>query len=813
MNGTPLDRLPEILASIVRPLDLASKDNFARLPNIKGLEGLISSLVTEAISLSPDPSIQAKLRDLRENFVGFDQATDGLKEDRIRRGRELLAIINALLASRGKGEEPPLRPGELARLLKTPLQFVKGVGPKISQLLKKKGMETIGDALYNLPIRYEDRREIRRIADLIVGDRCVGYAKVIAAGEVFYPKSRRRVYEAILGDGSGLVTAKWFQGIRYIKGRLKKGDQVIFCGEIRGYRSQREILHPDLEWVEGKEGDSLHFGRIVPVYSETEGLYQRRIRGIMHQVIQDAARKVTSPIPSQVCRRSNLMPFAEALCEVHFPQSYLDVEQLNLKTSVPHQRLAFEEFFFLELGMALRRRGIAQEEGIAFQIYKTPSADHLLEKLPFTLTKAQERVIDEIKGDMVKPHPMNRLLQGDVGSGKTAVALIASLIAIDNGYQAAMMAPTEILAEQHYINLREWLRGIDIKVALLTGSIKARERDGLYQAITDGEAQLVVGTHTLIQEGLSFKRLGFSVVDEQHRFGVMQRARLKRKGMVPDLLVMTATPIPRTLAMTMYGDMEVSILDELPPGRGPIVTKVFREKELGEVYRRVGAEIAKGRQAYVVFPLVEESERMDLRDATQGAERLQKEVFPRYAVGLIHGRMKGEEKEQTMRAFQEGRIQILVATTVIEVGIDCPNATVMVVEHAERFGLSQLHQLRGRIGRGAHPSVCLLVASARMGKEAWRRLKVMEETTDGFRIAEEDLSIRGPGEFLGVRQWGIPDFRVANLIRDTRLLQQARREAFTLIDQDPQLNQEEHLPLRETVRALWQERLELASVG
>jgi ATP-dependent DNA helicase RecG len=811
MNDTPVNRLAEILASIARPLDLASKDNFARLPNIKGLEGLITSLVTEAIPLSLEPSIQAKLGDLHANFVGFDQVADGAKEDRIRKGRELLALINTLLASRS--EEQPLRPGELARLLKTPMQFVKGVGPKISQLLKKKGMETIGDALYNLPIRYEDRRDIRRIADIVVGDRCVGYAEVIAVGEVFYPKSRRKVFEAILGDGSGFVTAKWFQGIKYIKGRLKKGDQVIFCGDIRGYRGGREILHPDLEWVDGKEKNSLHFGRIVPVYSETEGLYQRRIRGIMNQVIQDAARRVTSPIPSPVCQRCNLMPLAEALLEVHFPQAYLDIEQLNLKTSSPHQRLAFEEFFFLELGMALRRKGIAQEEGIAFQVEKTPSADHLLERLPFVLTAAQKRVIEEIKGDMAKPHPMNRLLQGDVGSGKTAVALIASLIAIDNGYQAAMMAPTEILAEQHYMNLREWLRGIDIKTVLLTGSIKAKERDELYQAITDGEAQLVVGTHALIQEGLSFKRLGLSVVDEQHRFGVMQRARLKRKGMVPDLLVMTATPIPRTLAMTMYGDMEVSILNELPPGRGPIVTKVFREKGLGEVYRKVDEEIARGRQAYVVYPLVEESEQMDLRDATQGAQRLQKEVFPHYTVGLIHGRMKGEEKEQTMRAFQEGKIQILVATTVIEVGIDCPNATVMVVEHAERFGLSQLHQLRGRIGRGPHPSLCLLVAAARMGKEAWRRLKVMEETIDGFRIAEEDLAIRGPGEFLGVRQWGIPDFRVANLIRDTRLLQQARREAFTLVDQDPQLRREEHLPLRETVRAIWQERLELASVG
>jgi len=806
-----MDRLFEIIDALAGPLALASRDNFSRLPNIKGLEDLIAGLTQEAIPLTPNPSIQAKLREFQKNFAHFEAATAREQEKRIRLGEKLLTKMRELLDS--PHDAQPSHQAEIGHLLQTPIQYVKGVGPKISQLLKKKGIETVADALYNLPIRYEDRREIRRAADLRVGDRCVGYAEVIATGEVVYPKSRRRVYEAILGDKSGFITAKWFQGIKYIKGRLKKGDQVIFCGEIRGYRGQKEIHHPDLEWVEGREEGSIHFGRIVPVYSETEGLYQRRIRGIMHQVVRDAASKIASPIPSQVSTRCDLMPLSEALCEVHFPQAYIDIERLNLQTSRPHQRLAFEEFFLLELGMALRRRGIAQEEGIAFRIADTPLADKLLERFPFSLTAAQQRVVAEIKGDMAEPHPMNRLLQGDVGSGKTAVALIASLIAIDNGYQAAVMAPTEILAEQHYFNLREWLKGMDVTICLLTGKVKGKERDKLYQAITTGEVHLVVGTHALIQEGVSFKRLGLGVVDEQHRFGVMQRARLKRKGTAPDLLVMTATPIPRTLAMTLYGDMEVSVLDELPPGRGPIATKVYREKEREEVYQRVGEEIAQGRQAYCVYPLVEESERMDLRDATQGAQRLQEEVFPHYRVGLIHGRMKGEEKERTMRAFHQGEIQILVATTVIEVGIDCPNATVMVVEHAERFGLSQLHQLRGRIGRGPHPSVCLLLAAPRLGKEAWRRLKVMEETIDGFRIAEEDLAIRGPGEFLGVRQWGLPDFRVANLMRDVRLLQEARREAFALIEGDPQLTQEAHLPLRETIRARWQERLELASVG
>jgi len=467
----------------------------------------------------------------------------------------------------------------------------------------------------------------------------------------------------------------------------------------------------------------------------------------------------------------------------------------------------------MELAMALRHRALKRDDKRE-RVAVTPKVDeHIRRLFPFTLTAAQEKVIGEIRADIEDAKSMNRLLQGDVGSGKTAVALVASLIAIDNGYQAAVMVPTEILAEQHYLNLREWLKGLDVRVVLLTGRTKGKERDGLYQSIMEGEAQLVVGTHALIQEGVSFKRLGLGVVDEQHRFGVMQRARLKRKGATPDLLVMTATPIPRTLAMTLYGDMEVSVLDELPPGRGSIVTRVYREKERETVYRLVGEEIAKGRQAYVVYPLVEESERIDLRDATQGAQRLQQEIFPGYRIGLIHGRMKGEEKEEVMAAFRQGAIQILVATTVIEVGIDCPNVTAMVVEHAERFGLSQLHQLRGRIGRGAHPSVCLLLAAPRLGREAWRRLKVMEETLDGFRIAEEDLAIRGPGEFLGVRQWGLPDLRVANLIRDVRLLQQARREAFALIDEDPQLGREEHRSLVETIRGRWQERLELASVG
>jgi ATP-dependent DNA helicase RecG len=809
-----MDRFNDLLDTIARPLQLARGNNFSRLPNIRGLGALVTHTVNEALSFSSPPTVRRRLQQLKGEFSGFDDAVLPLQQQKVHNGTILLnEIFDILQSDRSTAEYDH---DMLTGLLETPIRFIKGVGPKIALLLKKKGIEQVEDALFTLPLRYEDRRTQQRIADLAVGERAVGSAEVLVAGEVTYPKSRRRVFEAVLGDTSGFITAKWFQGVPYIRTRLKKGDRVVFCGEVRGYRSRKELHHPDLEWIDNTddaEADSLHFGRIVPVYSETEGLSQRRIRTIMHRVITEYAPKVTSPIPVEVTERCTLMPLPDAFREAHFPDLYDDVQLLNLQTSPAHQRLAFEEFFFLELGMALRQRDIMRESGIAFHTDDTPSATELLHILPFRLTAAQRRVVNEIQRDMANPHPMNRLLQGDVGSGKTVVALIASLIAVDNNYQAALMAPTEILAEQHYMTLSQWLKEHAVHPVLLTGSVKGAQRDGVYREIQEGTAQLVVGTHALIQDEVLFDRLGLAVIDEQHRFGVLQRARLKRKGTRPDLLVMTATPIPRTLAMTVYGDMDVSVLDEMPPGRLPITTVVYRERERQQIYRRIETELSQGRQAYVVYPLVEESERIDLRDATEGARHLQQEIFCQASVGLIHGRMKGEEKERIMHDFQHGDIQILVATTVIEVGIDTPNATVMVVEHAERFGLSQLHQLRGRIGRGPHPSWCLLCARGRLTKEAWRRLKVMEETTDGFRIAEEDLAIRGPGEFLGVRQWGIPDFRVANLIRDAQTLQDARREAFALIERDPRLDRPRHRPLAAILRQKWAEKLELANVG
>jgi ATP-dependent DNA helicase RecG len=550
-----------------------------------------------------------------------------------------------------------------------------------------------------------------------------------------------------------------------MKGRFKKGMHLILFGEVKLYQFQKEIHHPELEILDeeepespdgnaapppGKE-ESLHFGRIVPVYSETEGLYQRQrlIRRIMKNAVDLFAAREFSGIPDEVCRRQNLIPLSEAFRRAHYPGPDENLALLNEGKSPAHRRLVFDEFFFLELGLALRRSGTLMEKGIPFSISHRYTSQ-LRKVLPFSLTPAQERVLGEIESDMRQPHPMNRLLQGDVGSGKTIVALLSGLMAIEGGYQVAIIAPTEILAEQHYLNIRPWW-----KTGFRAASHQQPEKSEkeILSRIA-GEIHVVIGTHALIQEDVEFQRLGLAIIDEQHKFGVMQRATLKKKGQTPDVLVMTATPIPRTLAMTLYGDLEVSVIDQLPPGRGSITTRVFNEKERFRVYRVLREEIAKGKQAYVVYPLVEESERLDLKDATQMAKNLQRDIFPEFKVGLIHGRLKSEEKEAIMADFKAQRIQILVSTIVIEVGIDVPNASVMVIEHAERFGLSQLHQLRGRVGRGKDPSQCLLIAQYRRSEEAERRLRVMEQTTDGFKIAEEDLAM-GPGELMGTQQSGL----------------------------------------------------------
>ena len=684
----------------------------------------------------------------------------------------------------------------------------------MAQHLERKGIRSIEDALYFLPRCYEDRRNLKKISELVTGARETGFGEILLSGMVYYRNRRRRVFEAVVGDGSGSIALKWFHGnVRYLHGRFKKGNKLIFSGDVRRFNGQREIHHPDVEMTEGHiEEDSLNFKRIVPVYSETEGLHQRTLRRILKSVLEDYVNGLSSPIPQRILERQNMMDFSEAFRYVHFPPDVAPLEMLNRYQSAGHRRIIFDEFFFLELGLAMKKRGITLEPGLSFRTEGDLSG-RFMERLPFPLTGAQKKVLAEIRNDMEKPFPMNRLIQGDVGSGKTIVALLACLHVIECGYQATIMAPTEVLAEQHYLNLHRWLDPLGVRVALLTSGIKGSERETLYQSIQGGQTQLVIGTHAVIQEGVEFQRLGLAIIDEQHRFGVIQRGLLRKKGEHPDVLVMTATPIPRTLAMTVYGDLDVSIIDEMPAGRVPVETKLFPESARERVYRTIEGEVKKGRQGFIVYPLVEESEKMDLKDATRMAEHFQKEIFPQFRIGLLHGRMRSEEKEAVMLAFKEGEIQILVATTVIEVGIDIPNASIMVVEHAERFGLSQLHQLRGRIGRGRYPSKCILLAQYRSSEEARKRLRAMERTADGFQIAEEDLALRGPGEIFGVRQSGFPDFRVGHFIRDIPILVEARKEAFQLIQEDPDLVHPSHQTLKKVLHKRWKGRLELGTIG
>ncbi|MCX8116560.1 MAG: ATP-dependent DNA helicase RecG [Desulfobacterota bacterium] len=716
---------------------------------------------------------------------------------------------SGLRSAMTKRSEPILKPS-----LSAPIQYVKGVGPRLAGLLERKGIRTVEDGLYFLPRAYEDRRRVKRIAELQMGRKETAFGEILISGMAYYQNRRRRVFEVRVGDDTGVITLKWFHGHeRYLRSRFRKGRRLIFSGEVRWFNGQKEIHHPEVEIVEGDlEKDSLHFKRIVPIYSETEGLPQWRLRRLMKSLVDQYSDELKSPIPSEILERQGLIDFSEAFRRVHFPPEEESIERLNRFQSEGHRRIIFDEFFFLELGLALKKRGVSLEQGLSFQA-EGQLARRLLDTLSFELTPAQKRVLSEIVEDLRRPHPMNRLIQGEVGSGKTIVAVLAGLHVVECGYQVAIMAPTEVLAEQHYLTIHRWVEPLGVHVALLTSQVKGAEREEIYRSIRSGRVQMVIGTHAVIQDQVTFHRLGLAIIDEQHKFGVIQRGLLKKKGEHPDVLVMTATPIPRTLAMTLYGDLDLSLIDELPPGRMPVATKVFSESERGQVYRIVEEEVKKGRQAFLVYPLVEESEKLGLENATQMAEHLQRQVFPTFRIGLLHGRMRSEEKERVMMAFKEGKIDILVATTVIEVGIDIPNATVLVIEHAERFGLSQLHQLRGRIGRGRYPSTCLLVTPRGISEEAQIRLRTMERTNDGFQIAEQDLELRGPGEFFGTRQSGLPDFRVAHLLRDAAVLIEARKEAFRLVQEDPDLQSPPHAGLKEILLKRWKGRLEWASIG
>jgi ATP-dependent DNA helicase RecG len=820
-----MDSLKNLLQKIEHPLNFASKDNYKNLSHIKDLgKSLLNLLSLFKSSLPPasNNDFSGNVEELLEVFSDYDWQKLELRKNKIEKALVILEKLkNFINHSPSPGPVHPHDQQTIKRIsdlkealakLALPVQYLKGVGPKMAARFAAKKIATVEDLLYFLPRTYEDRREIRKINRLEVGKTQTIAGKVINAEIRYYGK--KRILEVTVGDNTANLTAKWFKGsISYLVGTFKKGTEVIFTGNVTPNYSGKAMVHPEYEILEDDEAENLlNFKRIVPIYSETEGLHQKYFRKVVNFALENYSRYVASPIPDNICEKRNLLNIHEALLSVHFPGNSESIEEFISARSSAHRRLIYDEFFFFQLGMAIKKTGRILEAGIKFNIEGT-ILNKFIALLPFDLTAAQKRVINEIQADMGRETAMNRLLQGDVGSGKTIVSMAAMITACENSYQAAIMAPTEILAKQHFETINSWAEKIGLKIVLLTGSMANSARNEILRQIQNGEANIIIGTHALIQEAVDFHRLGMVVIDEQHRFGVMQRATLRGKGINADVLVMTATPIPRTLAMTVYGDLDVSVIDEMPPGKKPVRTVLVSENKRDKVYQSISAELAKGHQAFIVYPLVEQSENLDLKDATNMAQHLQKDIFPDNRIGLIHGKMKEKEKDEVMREFLENRIQILVSTTVIEVGIDVPRASLIVIEHAERFGLSQLHQLRGRVGRRDIPSSCILLADYKCSADARKRLKVMEKTTDGFVIAEEDLAIRGPGDFLGTRQSGLPDFRIASIIRDARILNDAKEDAFQLAERDPFLEKPEHIILKETLLWKWQGKLDLARTG
>jgi ATP-dependent DNA helicase RecG len=726
----------------------------------------------------------------------------------------------------------------------TSVQYVKGIGPRLAEVLAGKGIHTVEDLLHYLPFRYEDRLNPRGITELRAGEMATVIAEVRTSG--LFRTRRMPIFEMTAGQGRARLKCIWFNA-RYLEGKFKPGQLVALYGKVeedtrRGelqlVQPQFEIIsEPDVEGTSkattasGDEGaNSLEVGRIVPIYeSAGQGrLTPRWFRRIIHAVLEDLAPELPDPVPAPVRRRMGLISSREALWRVHWPDPGESFHDLQSWRTPAHVRLIFEELFFLELGLEMKRRQQKAQTGIAFQLDERVR-QAIKKILPFHPTTAQKRVLKEIATAMAEPFPMRRLLQGDVGSGKTIVAFEAAIIAMENGCQVALMAPTEILAQQHYFSARNILEPAGYRIVLLTGSLEEDRKRDVRRHIAQGNAELVIGTHALIEQKVEFSKLGLVIVDEQHRFGVLQRFRLMKKSgedhpqtsangrekqpsAEPDVLVMTATPIPRTLALTLYGDLDVSVLDEMPPGRTPIVTRRVSDERSGEVWEFVRKQVAAKHQAYVVYPVIEESEEGELKAAIKMYRELSNRIFPELRVGLLHGRLDSSLKEQVMRLFQNGGLDILVATTVIEVGVDVANATVMVIEHAERFGLAQLHQLRGRIGRGAAKSFCILITGGKVSEDGERRLDALVRTTDGFQLAELDLELRGPGEFFGTRQAGMPSFRVASLTRDRDLLEAARKEAVATLD-DPEISPDEIARAQLHMRTRWPKSYGLVEVG
>lgn len=685
-------------------------------------------------------------------------------------------------------------------ILKQSVQFLKKVGPKMAKRLNRLGIETVEDLITYYPFRHEDRSRLKMIVQVSDGEETAIMA-VVTGHKMIPTRKGDKLLKVILEDGTGRAEMVCFNQM-YLKETLTRGTQVVIHGKFSRTFSGIEITNFNYEKITAGEDELIHTKRIVPIYLVSKDINLRYIRVLIKRALDRFLKNFKEFLPSYLRERYSLERFQESIYQIHFPDS-------QEKLLDAYRRLVFDEFFMLELALALRKRGVyAKKKAHSYQIKKTLLTP-FRERLGFQFTQSQKRVINEIFNDMLSPHPMNRLLQGDVGAGKTVVALSSLLLACENGYQGALMVPTEILAEQHFLNIKKMLDGLDVKIGLIVGKQSAKERKKVLKEIESSQVNLVIGTHALIEEGLKFNSLSMAVIDEQHKFGVLERLKLRKKGWNLDVLVMTATPIPRTLALTLYGDLDISVIDKLPPGRKKIITKRMGERE---AYRFLIDEVKNKRQGYVVYPLVNESDKMELKAAVGMAEKLRTGVFRNYRVGLIHGQMRKEDKDKTMLAFLRKEFDIIIATTIVEVGIDVPNASVMIIENSDRFGLATLHQLRGRVGRSGYQSYCILLGDSKTEEAKWR-LDTMLETCDGFRIAEEDLRIRGVGEFFGIRQHGMPFFKIGDLIKDHKILRLARKSAFELVNRDPYFRAIENQGIKEKLKKKFGPKFVLGEVG
>jgi len=796
------------IEAVTRPLEFAARDDFAHLDRVRDLEASVFAAAERALALAIPTDARELLARVAKRFAADRVAAAGPAE-----------IRRALASLR-----PLAEPGWSEAALERPTSALPGVGAKRAESLARRGVRSIADLLFHLPGRYDDRRQLAKIADLEVGSRATFVGSVVLSGFVSSRGRRRgqrgRAFEAVVEDGSGMVRLKWFHGTEAIAAMAHKGASLLITGDVKRYRFDKELVHPEIERLPNDEpptaGASRRARQIVPDYASPEGLHPRALRRLIERAVEQYADLVAGHLPEGLVREQGLPSPADALRALHAPAPDVDLEALRSGTSPARTRLVLEELYLLELGLALRRASRERESAVAIARGGARVRD-AEQGLPFALTGGQRRAWNEIAADLARPHPMSRLLEGDVGCGKTVVAFLAAIAVAERGHQTAIMAPTELLAEQHARTLSHLAastgEGEELRLALLSASVPRAEADAIRRGLASGAFDLVVGTHALVQAGVEFHSLALVVIDEQHRFGVRQRAALAAKTAgerAPHMLVMTATPIPRTLSLTLHGDLDLSVIDELPPGRSPTRTLLFREGEGRRVSDLLREVVARGEQVYVVYPLVETSAKLDLRAATESAERI-RTAFPDLSVDLVHGQLERAEREAAMRRFAEGRTQVLVSTTVIEVGLDVPNATLMIIEHAERFGLAQLHQLRGRVGRGEAPGTCVCVARG-VTEDSEARLQALLSTTDGFEIADADLRIRGPGEFLGTRQSGhLIDLRIADLTRDVRAIARARSAAQETVSRDPGLARSP--ALARAVRARWGDRLALAGIG